>query len=250
MNLLLYKFINFILIESCILNFVFFDETNTNSIEICVYTYGTENIDVQFNLWKYSPTRSEGNGLPTEGDYLITQGYPDETGKILWNNGEYLVDISEYGPGFYGINQVIIDTEIMDCNWIEWDDNTYVSSFHVSDSNTYIELICIDELYEIVEDEIIVDYIIEDIDIEETDPIETNIEITESSEIIFPKTFESTSSSEPNYNIYDTDNNIEEPKPVIEENKISINRILIGILSISLSLAILYLVIKTSITSK
>lgn len=112
---------------------------------IKLYTYGTNpEMLIEYNVWKYAPNRDSGNGLSDQGDYLIAQGRSDENGKVIWNNTSEVLDLTDYGTGIFGINEVFIDeVRIEDSNWTKWDERTYYRTFTVSEDNTYLELVCV-----------------------------------------------------------------------------------------------------------
>lgn len=153
MSLLSFKLVSSILMNTFALGFIL-NSVETPQILITVYTVNVSIEDAQFNLWKYAPGREDGNGLPSEGDFLISQGHANDSGMIIWDTGSVNLDLSLYGEGYYGINEVTKDSSSFTCNWDLWDEFTYYKSFKVSSPDSILELTCINTNIEISEEEV------------------------------------------------------------------------------------------------
>ncbi|MCQ2482828.1 MAG: hypothetical protein MJ153_05035 [Clostridia bacterium] len=138
MNCLLSDIINLILSLTMICGA--FAESNRMSLSVnAVGNYDDER--PIFNVWKYSPDRENGNGITDYGDFLIAQGKPDNQGRLVWNNESYILDLSSYGIGTYGINAIFEKgTENIDSNWIYWDEYTFYRTFNIDSEECYLEL--------------------------------------------------------------------------------------------------------------
>ncbi len=144
MNCLLSEIVNLILSFSILLSI----NTCNNNMSLTVYTVGDfEEEKPIFNVWKYAPTRNDGNGITDYGDFLIAQGKPDNQGRLVWDNNSYILDLSSYGIGTYGINAIFDkENENIDSNWIYWDESTFYRTFNIDSEACYLELSFIYEI--------------------------------------------------------------------------------------------------------
>lgn len=136
------KMLNLLLVNVLMGSLFLFENTIATNIKVTIYTVDVPTDSAQFNLWKYAPDRFDGNGLPSEGDYLIAQGHANESGQVIWDNGESYINLTDYGAGFYGINEVVDAKDII-CNWNKWDEKTFYRTFEVINSDSFFEFTCI-----------------------------------------------------------------------------------------------------------